>query len=76
VWVDYATWKEVPKEDKTTPAYLRWRNQILDAQALWAHEHAERDVFVTSDQRLLRLNGHIDFPDMLVKTPEEAIKLL
>jgi len=75
-WAEYAAAKGADVSDLTSPAGMRWRNQMLDAQALWAHDHAGRDVFVTSDQRLRILNGHSDFPGMTIRTPEEAIALL
>lgn len=75
-WADYAASKGVDAQDTASLAYRRWRNQMLDAQALWAHEHAVREIFVTSDQRLKTLNGHADFPKMAVTTPEEAASLL
>lgn len=75
-WADYAALKEVNVEDTTSSAYFRWRNQMLDAQALWAHDHAGRDIFVTSDQRLKGLNGHTDFPNMAIRTPEDAASML
>ncbi|QPI25900.1 hypothetical protein I0J99_01300 [Sinorhizobium meliloti] len=75
-WADYAASKGVDVSDNGSPPYNRWRNQMLDAQALWAHAHAGRDVFVTSDMRLSTLNGHPDFPTMAIRTPEEAASLL
>lgn len=75
-WADYAESKGVHVYDNGGSAYARWRNQMLDAQALWAHEHAERQVFVTSDKRLLLLNGHPDFPNMIISPPEEAAALI
>ena len=75
-WTDYASSKDVDPNDKSTAAYMRWRNQILDAQALWAHDNAGRDVFVTSDQRLKAIDGHSAFPTMAIKTPAEAVGLL
>ncbi|MBU0739516.1 MAG: hypothetical protein KJ981_05205 [Alphaproteobacteria bacterium] len=75
-WADYAGARGVAVDDREASAWSRWRNQILDAQALWAHYHAERQVFVTSDQRLWVLNGHHDFPHMVVTSPEEAVGLI
>ncbi|MDR7145559.1 hypothetical protein [Rhizobium sp. BE258] len=75
-WADYAAAKGVDSKDHGTGAYLRWRNMILDAQALWAHDHAGRAVFVTSDVRLKIINDHPEFPAMNVRTPEEAADLL
>lgn len=75
-WAECAAAKGADVNDLTSPAGMRWRNQMLDAQALWAHDHAGRDVFVTSDQRLRVLNDHPDFPAMTIRTPEEAVALL
>lgn len=75
-WAEYAAAKGADVNDLTSPVGMRWRNQMLDAQALWAHDHAGRDVFVTSDQRLRILNDRPDFPAMTIRTPEEAVALL
>ncbi len=75
-WEDYAANDGVEKNDRTSPSYFRWRNKLLDAQAFWAHEHANRDVFVTSDGRFKNLNGHDEFPAAIVLTPREAAELL
>jgi len=75
-WADYAAQRGADVNDLTTPAWMRWRNQMLDAQALWAHDQAGRNVFVTSDQRLRILNDHPHFPAMVIRTPEEAAAML
>ncbi len=75
-WSAYADQKGADVGDLTSPAGMRWRNQMLDAQALWAHDHAGRGVFVTSDQRLKVLNDHPDFPTMVIRTPGEAVAML
>lgn len=75
-WLNYAAEKGVDVAELTSPTGMRWRNQMLDAQALWAHDHAGRDVFVTSDSRLKRLLGHPEFPSMMVMSPEEAAAML
>lgn len=49
---------------------------MLDAQALWAHDHERRDLFVSSDLRLSVINGHPAFPAMAVLTPQEAAAML
>lgn len=53
-------------------AYGRWRNNILDAQAYWAHDHNDRDVFVTHDKAYKKLNGHPAFPRGHVVNHEEV----
>lgn len=75
-WVDYAAAAAVEVHDRTSRAHLRWRNQILDAQAFWAHDFHGRDVFVTSDRRFQRLEGAPEFPNALVRAPHEAVALL
>ncbi|MCR4377307.1 MAG: hypothetical protein NUV50_04355 [Rhodospirillales bacterium] len=72
-WADYAAAKNADPKDTTSKAYFRWRNQILDAQAFWAHEHHGRDVFVTSDKRFKCLMGRPDFPDAIIEEPHEAV---
>ncbi|CDZ49846.1 hypothetical protein [Neorhizobium galegae] len=63
-------------DDMSSLAYRRWRNQILDAQALWAHDHAGRDIFITNDHRLKVLEGNPGFPAIAIRTAEEAAALL
>jgi len=75
-WVSYAEANGVDPSDQLSAAHFRWRNKMLDAQAFWAHEHARRDVFVTSDARFRKLNGHPQFPGASVKDPPEALALI
>lgn len=75
-WATYAAVNRADVVDLTSPAGMRWRNQMLDAQALWAHDHERRDVFVSSDLRLSVINGHPAFPAMAVLTPQEAAAML
>jgi len=79
---DYYTWADCSKnagislEDKSSSIYKKWRNKLLDAQAFWAHEHNNRDVFVTSDTNFVsKLLNHQLFPSALVKTPCDAVNL-
>ncbi|MEO1314497.1 MAG: hypothetical protein AAFV27_11580 [Pseudomonadota bacterium] len=75
--IDWATEAQrcgVTCDSEASAAYRSWRNKILDAQAYWAHEHAERDFFVTSDANFARrLHDHPQFPDATIMTPERAI---
>lgn len=75
-WTEYAAARGADVNNMISPAWMRWRNQMLDAQALWAHDHTGRDVFVTSDQRLRILNDHPDFSAITIRTPGEAVGLL
>lgn len=75
-WEEYAVSRGNEASDTTAPAYLGWRNQILDAQAYWAHENANREIFVTSDRRFKKLEGLPNFKNATVKAPEEAVDVL
>lgn len=75
-WADYARDRGVGASDIASSAFLRWRNQILDAQAYWAHENVGRELFVTSDGRFKKLQELTSFPDASIKTPEEAVAIL
>lgn len=75
-WRDFAEERQADPDDQSTPAYFRWRNQMLDAQAYWAHENAGRSVFVTSDRRFRVLTGCDDFPNACILDPEGAANLL
>jgi hypothetical protein len=72
-WNDFAAAKGISQDNVSSPAYFRWRNQILDAQGFWAHEHAKRDIFVTSDRRFRVLAGHPEFPKAVILQPAEAV---
>ena len=75
-WPNYALARGLDPDDRSSAGYLRWRNQMLDAQAFWAHEHHGQDVFVTSDRRFRVFNGHPSFPEATVCAPEDAVKLV
>lgn len=75
-WVEYAAQKGADENNRVSGEYFRWRNQLLDAQAFWAHDNAGRDVFVTSDKRFRKLQDSAGFPDAVVRTPEGAVDLL
>ncbi|WP_294927421.1 hypothetical protein [uncultured Paracoccus sp.] len=75
-WADYAKEKGHMRDDRHGKGYFRWRNQLLDAQAFWAHEHASQDIFVTSDARFKVLEGHRDFPTAVVKEAREVVEMI
>lgn len=75
-WPDYAAQQAVQIEDLNSRAYRRWRNQILDAQAYWAHDFNDRDVFVTSDKRFHKLQESPHFPKACILEPYEAVRLI
>ena len=75
-WPDYAARRAVRIENVDSRAYRRWRNQILDAQAYWAHDFNDRDVFVTSDMRFQRLQQALHFPRARILEPYEAVRLI
>ena len=62
-WHQEAAALSVDTEDKTSKAYRKWRNRLLDASAFWAHERAGHDWFVTTDKDFNKLRGHPMFPD-------------
>lgn len=71
-WPKYAAARGVEPNNLASVAYGRWKNQLLDAQAFWAHEHAGRDIFVTSDRRFKVLEGMPERPGK-IRTPDEAL---
>ena len=75
-WTCYAAQKAVQSEDVDSPAYRRWRNQILDAQAYWSHDFKDRDVFVTSDLGFQKLRYSADFANACILVPYEAAELI
>lgn len=75
-WKDYAAARGVSPEEQTGNAYLRWRNQILDAQAFWAHEHHRRDIFTTSDRRFFVLRGAEGFLNADIRSPQQVCEFL
>ncbi len=75
-WRDFAAARGLAPEDRESKGYRHWRNRMLDAQAYWAHDHANRDVFVTTDGHFRRLEGLAAFPRAIVKDPTEAAALI
>jgi hypothetical protein len=75
-WKDYAATANVDLNDDKTPAYKKWRNQLLDAQAYRAHDFNDRDVFVTTDTEFCPLEGHLGFPKAVIRHPKDAAGLL
>jgi len=76
-WVSYANENGVdPKELKSSSLGKKWRNRLCDVQAFWAHTHAQRDVFVTSDAVFRRLQKVPAFANVVIATPSEAVALL
>lgn len=75
-WADFAILRGTTPNNTQGPEYLRWRNQILDAQAFWAHVHHERNVFVTSDARFNRLENASHLGRTMVRTPPDALAAL
>lgn len=73
-WVDFAMVNKVDPKDIESKQHHKWRNKILDAQAFWAHDHAGRDVFVSSDGKFKRLLTP-EFGNPKICTPEEAVKI-
>ncbi|WP_457587326.1 hypothetical protein [Ensifer canadensis] len=76
-WPDFAALNGLDPEDLTTPGAHKWRNPLCDVQAFWAHDDAERDVFVTTDRRFARkLSRSPEFAAAKVRTPTEAAAML
>ena len=74
LWADAAKASNVDPDDMESSAYQKWRNQLLDVQAYWAHEHAKRDIFVTGDKNFARkLTNKPKFPEAKIMTPLEAV---
>ena len=76
VWKDYAAARGISWDDYDSRGYQKWRNRMLDSQAFWAHDYAQRDVFVTGDRNFLRLEGQEAFPRALIKEPVQAVALI
>ncbi|MBZ7927108.1 hypothetical protein LAC81_34695 (plasmid) [Ensifer adhaerens] len=48
-WSDYAARNGLDRKDLHSSGAWRWRSLLSDAQAFWAHENEQWDVFVTCD---------------------------
>ncbi|MEM9578948.1 MAG: hypothetical protein AAF999_18300 [Pseudomonadota bacterium] len=75
-WVETAKTYGIEKTNQSSKAYIKWRNQLLDAQMFWAHVWNKRDVFVTSDKNFGRKLKKSRFGAEQVKTPSEFVYLL
>ncbi len=67
-----------PSSDDELDKYKKkWRNAWCDRQMIWAHEHHNRDVFVTSDKNFKKkLSGKLGFEHLKICSPEEAAATL
>jgi hypothetical protein len=54
----------------------KWRNAFCDRQMYWAHDHNNRDVFVTRDPNFRKLSKAADFPTARIMSTSEACKIL
>lgn len=75
-WEDFARSRALDSEDRSPQNTRKWRNQILDAQAFWAHENARRDYFVTTDKEFLRLERKGLVSEGTILRPDEAVRKL
>ncbi|WP_296435564.1 MULTISPECIES: hypothetical protein [unclassified Rhizobium] len=76
-WVRFANARGIDIEDVSSQPGRRWRNALCDRQMFWAHDHNQRDIFVTSNVKdFLRLNKHPAFPSARVVTPDEAVRIM
>lgn len=75
-WADFAASVGIDVNAIDDRKAQRWRNAFCDRQMFWAHDHADRDVFVTSDANFLKMEKAKDFPRARVMKPSEAVKLI
>ncbi|MBY2921031.1 hypothetical protein HF259_06205 [Rhizobium leguminosarum] len=76
-WSKHAAGRGVEPTEFDSPEGWKWRNKLLDVQAMWAHLNYDRDVFVTSDKNFARrLLSKERFGDVIITTPGEALCLL
>lgn len=75
-WVDFAASRGISTDDIRGPSARPWRNKFCDRQMFWAHDHAGRDVFVTSDTNFTRLEALPAFTGRRVMSPVVAASLL
>jgi hypothetical protein len=76
-WSERAAALGVDVADFTSPEGWKWRNRLLDVQAVWAHVNYGRDIFVTSDKNFSkRLTTDPQFSDLVIATPQEAVAIL
>lgn len=75
-WPRFAARMGLAPDNIRSPLARRWRNAFCDRQMYWAHDHNNRDWFVTSDKNFFRLVGHAQFPNAQVCRPEDAINML
>ncbi|MCP5087467.1 MAG: hypothetical protein GY952_11770 [Rhodobacteraceae bacterium] len=71
-WADFAIAQNIRTDMMQGAVLSKWKNKLLDAQAYWAHEYHQRDIFVTSDKNFNKLTGHENLPDAIIKSPELA----
>ncbi len=76
-WSEHAASLGQKPEDDQTPDALKWRNRLLDVQAIWTHLNEKRDVFVTSDKNFeKRFAGNEKLRSTKIMTPQEAADLI
>jgi hypothetical protein len=75
-WQDFARAAGIEALSIKSREARRWRNAFCDRQMYWAHDHNDRDLFVTSDSNFRRLSGARNFPKARIMSPAEAAALL
>lgn len=75
-WEEFARSRSLDPEDRSPENTSRWRNKILDAQAFWAHENANREFFVTTDNEFRRLEAKGYALKGTIVSPSEAAQKL
>lgn len=73
-WSEFAAQTGVNVDAVKDDKAKKWRNAFCDRQMYWAHDHANRDIFVTRDRNYKKLMGRKDFPRSIVMTPDEAVQ--
>ncbi|WP_104666922.1 hypothetical protein [Ensifer adhaerens] len=75
-WSDFAAINGLDKRDLCSAGAWKWRNCLGAAQTFWAHENAQRDIFVTSDQSFSRLRNKAEFAGAVILTPTQTAQML
>jgi hypothetical protein len=74
-WLEYAAATGLDIEQIDNPRAFKWRNRLCDAQAFWAHDDNQRDVFVTGDERFKKqLSTKSEFRTSTIATAIEAAR--
>lgn len=75
-WPNYAERAGLSVEQIGSATGKKWRNAFCDRQMYWAHDHADRDIFVTSDRNFRKLEGAEGFPRAEIRSPRQAAQMV